>query len=163
MKKVIAMALALACLHRLAGCGSESGSDSTTLNQENQLQILVDVDETAGFTTIAPDQLGGNFENEITYLNVSNVNVQMDGEVYCLEDAIRDGKVTVEKIWAQAHTDARKGICEEKLTTQQGFAHITYRYPDFDFVLDTSFDVCRTPDGKQHLVCDFGIYHVSQS
>lgn len=126
-------------------------------NQNPQLEILVDVDENAGFTTIPLDRLGGNFENEITYWNLSNVDVRVDGEIFSLEEAVREGKTAIEQICAKARMDARNGICKETSTTQHGLTHFTYRYPNF--YLETAYDIYETPDGKQHLIRDFGIYH----
>ena len=108
------------------------------------------------FATITSDQLGGNFDQDINYLGMSEVNWEVDGIIYSLADAIRDGITSVEEIFAYARIDARNGICTEEFTSKNGLAYFTYAYPEFD--LRMTYDVYETPDGQQHLVNDIGIY-----
>lgn len=120
------------------------------VSDERLLRIDLIVDEDAQFTNIMPEQLGGNFDNKITYLDVRNVSIEIDGTSYHLEDAIRDGHISVEKIFAYARLDARNGFCIEKTRTHNGLTHFVYQYPQFD--LQLTYDVYVTPDGKEHLI-----------
>ncbi len=130
------------------------------MSAERRLCISA-VAENVGFTTISADQLGGNFDEDIVYLNLIDVNITVDGTSYPLENAIRDGLITVEEIFAYARIDARNGICTETHTTHNGLTLFTYTYPEFDLCL--TYDVYETPDGKQHLINDLGIYEVGST
>ncbi len=125
---------------------------------EPRLQISLVEDESVNFVTIPPDQLGGNWDGEITYFHVKDVSVLLDGEYVKLEDAIRDGKITVEELCAYARIDARRGLCRRVSKSKHGLAHFTYRYPDFDLCM--TYDIYETPDGRMHLISEFGIYQV---
>lgn len=114
-----------------------------------------------GWVTIPAEQLGGNFAGDITYRNISNVTIEVDGTVYPLEEAIRDGYITVEEIIAYARIDTRNGFCRERHETRNGLTYFIYSYPWCDIRL--SYDVYETPDGQQHLISDFGIYHSASS
>lgn len=126
--------------------------------EEPRLQISLVEDESVNFVTIPPEQLGGNWDGEITYLHVKDVSVLLDGEYVKLEDAIRDGRITVEELCAYARIDARKGLCRMVSESKHGLAHFTYRYPNFD--LCVTYDIYETPDGRWHLISEFGIYQV---
>lgn len=139
------------------GCSHPADSKSSDSNApERRLLIFVELDEERKFTTIKSDELGGNFSEDINYLGFSSVTIDIDGDTHPLEDAIRDGLITVEEIFAYARIDARNGICGEKYTSKNGLAYFTYSYPEFDIRL--TYDVYETPDGKQHLINDLGIY-----
>ena len=121
-----------------------------TVSDSRLLRIDLTVDEDAQFTNIMPESLGGNFDNKITYLDVRNVSIEVDGTSYHLEDAIREGYISVEEIFAYARIDARNGFCKEDTRTHNGLTHFVYRYPQFD--LQITYDVYVTPDGKEHLI-----------
>lgn len=151
--KAAAMLLALA----LVGCiGVPANAQEGAV--EPRLQISLVEDESVNFVTIPPEQLGGNWDGEITYFHVKDVAVLLDGEYVKLEDAIRDGKITVEELCAYARIDARKGACRRVSKSKHGLAHFTYRYPDFDLCM--TYDIYETPDGRMHLISEFGIYQV---
>ena len=120
------------------------------ISDKRRLRIDLTVDDNAQFTNIMPEQLGGNFDNKITYLDVRNVSIEINGAFYHLEDAIREGDISVEEIFAFARIDARNGFCEEKTHTHNGLTHFIYRYPLFDLRL--TYDVYSTPDGMEHLI-----------
>ena len=81
--------------------------------------ITAITDESAGFTTIEPGELGGNFEEDIVYLSLSDVNITIDTSVYPLEEAIRDSLITVEEIFAYARLDARNEKIGKKIREGQ--------------------------------------------
>lgn len=138
--------------------GRNSRSAKADGEESRRLLISAVTDDTAGFTVIPSEELGGNFENDIVYLNLTDVRVSVDGTPIKLESAIRDGSVTVEEISAYAQLDAKNGICEEIWESNHGLAHFTYRYPEFDLRL--TYDIYETPDGKQHLIHEIGLYKV---
>lgn len=134
----------------ICGCKQAASSDSTSTDR--RLLITAITDESAGFTTIEPGELGGNFEEDIVYLSLSDVNITIDTSVYPLEEAIRDSLITVEEIFAYARLDARNGICTEEYITDHSLSTFRYRYPEFD--LHMTYDVFESPNGKQHLIND---------
>lgn len=125
-------------------------------NQDaRRLQISVTVDENAGFTTISSEQLDGAYPDDIIYDNVTNVCILVDGEEKPLEDAVREGDISVYEMVAYAQLDAQAGICQEKANSKNGLAYFTYRYPEYDLM--TAHDIYETPDGKEHLIRFFGV------
>lgn len=143
--------LICACLILVSQKGFLSKAPSGT-----DRRLLLNAEQhSVGWVTIPADQLGGNFPEDITYKNVSNVTIEVDGTVYPLEEAIRDGLITVEEIFAYARIDARNGLCQEHHSTRNGLTYFIYSYPWCDIRL--SYDVYETPDGQQHLISYFGI------
>lgn len=139
---------------------STKESDPSVTATAPERRLLLNAEQhSVGWVTIPADQLGGNFPEDITYQNVSNVTIEVDGTVYPLEEAIRDGHITVEEIFAYARIDARNGICRERHTTRNGLTYFIYSYPWYDIRL--SYDVYETPDAQQHLISYFGIYNSS--
>ena len=61
-------------------------------------------------TTIPAEYFSGNYSEDICYYGLCDVSIQMDGETLKLEDAIRDGCITVEELTAYARIDAREGV-----------------------------------------------------
>ena len=93
-------------------------------NQDaRRLQISVTVDENAGFTTISSEQLDGAYPDDIIYDNVTNVCILVDGEEKPLEDAVREGDISVYEMVAYAQMDAQAGICQEKANSKNGLAY----------------------------------------
>ena len=125
---------------------------------DRRLSIGAITDESAGFTTIKPDELGGNFEEDIVYVSLSDVNITINREECPLEEAIRKGLITVEEIFAYARIDARNGICTEKYITDHSLTTFLYRYPEVDLYI--TYDVFNSPNGKQHLINDLLICRV---
>lgn len=157
MKKYIFIVLAIL----LSGCSQtdqilSTVPTTTEITNKPRLQISVIVNEDADFTTIKAEQLGGNFEEDISYYDLIDVTINIGGKNHPLDEAIRDGLITVEEIFAYARIDARNGICTENFESNHGLTHFTYAYPAFDLRL--TYDVYETPDGKTHLINDFGIY-----
>ena len=120
---------------------------------EGRIELSVTVDEEAGFREITEEELGGNFPG-ITYLNLSEVTVDIRGKAVPLEDAIRDGLVTVEQIIAQAKEDVRSRKCVLKYNTDLGLTEFIYCYRD-QYDLKVRYDIFECSDGKQYLLNDF--------
>lgn len=128
----------------------------TEISPMRRLRITATVDENAKFTTIPKEELGGNFDEDIVYLDLVNVNIEIDGEAVRLEHAIRDGLISPEEIFAYARLDARNGICTESYETEHSLTTFLYRYPEFD--LKIVYDVYVTPEGKSHIISNMGLY-----
>lgn len=152
---IVLMAAVLICF---ATCGCKMGCATIHPSKEHSrlLKITAERDESCGFTTITPEQLGGIFPEDIVYHNLSNVCIEITGRNYPLEEAIRDGRITVEEIFAYARIDARNGLCVEQPLTENGLTRFLYRYPECDVCL--TYDIYETSDGKEHLIQDLGIY-----
>lgn len=120
------------------------------------LPISAKGDLSAGSTVISFEDAGGNFKNEIQYLNVADVAIELDGTQFKLEDTLRNGLITEEEIFCYARLDARNGFCQEEVQSKNGLTHFTYRYPECNIRL--IYDIYETPDGQQHLISDMVIY-----
>lgn len=121
-----------------------------------RLLISVETDTDMDFLTISSEQLGGNYNHDITYHQLSNVSVDIGGIPCKLEDAIRDDLITVEEMIAYARIDARNGLCKETHSSKNGLSRFVYTYSDFE--IEVTYDIYETPDGKQHLIQDIGFY-----
>lgn len=129
-----------------------SGADTG----ERRLLISAVADREAGSTVFSPEELNGAVDNYLHYVNLTDVTVELDGVPVPLEQALREGAITVEEITAYARIDAKNGICQEKYESTHGLTEFTYRYPEFN--LQLIYDVYETPDGKQHLIQSINLY-----
>lgn len=125
------------------------------MEDHRRLRIDLEVDENAPYAEFTPEDLGGKAEMPLTYNGVTNVSVEVEGEVMHLEDAIREGKITLEEILAYARIDHRNGLCQERTQTSHSLTTFIYRYPKFD--LRVVYDIYKSPDGKEHLIKDMDI------
>lgn len=96
------------------------------------------------------EDLGGNFDC-LYYNNVKYVTLELNNEVVKLEEAIRDGLITVEELIAYARLDARNGYCVESFRSENGLAWLTYTY-DETCEINYLYDVYESPNGTQHLL-----------
>lgn len=118
------------------------------------LHISVTVDNAAGLTAVPVAGSEGNWD-KITYLGISQAEISVDGASLKLEDAIREGRISVDQIVAQAKLDANAGFCEEISESKNGLTRFTYRYPEYDLLY--IYDVYELPDGEQKLISEFGL------
>lgn len=70
---------------------------------ERNLRISVTSDHDAGFTAIPLEQ--GNFK-DISYLDIQNVTIDIDGTTRKLEESLQGGGISVEELIACARKDA---------------------------------------------------------
>lgn len=98
----------------------------------------------------------GNYD-EVSYVGISDVTIDIDGTTRKLADALQDGSITVDQLIADARQDAVLGFCREGVTSKNGLAEFTYYYGDYR--LHYVYDVYETPDGRKHLIKDFSIYN----
>ena len=130
-------------------------SKTTEESAEQSLRISVDIDKNEGFSVISLEQ--GNYK-EISYLNLKNVTIEIDGTTMQLEDALQEGFTSVDELIASARKDAANGLCGESSKSKNGLTEFKFHYPDF--TIRYIYDLYETPDGRQHLIADFLIYGV---
>ena len=95
---------------------------------EQNMRISAITDKNADFTIIPLEQ--GNFQ-EITYLDVNNVTINIDGTHMKLEDALLKGYVSVDEIIASARKDTHNGLCTEVAKSKNGLTEFRYHYQEF--------------------------------
>lgn len=144
----------------LCGCAQESDAlaaetVATVSKPEQRLLIHVTQDE-EGFSSFSPEELGGNYDSEISYHGLRDVTIDLDGESWKLEEAIRDGRISVDEIIAYARMDVKNGYCTQSAKSKNGLTRLAYCYPEFKIFY--VYDIYETPDGKSHLIKDFGLY-----
>ena len=144
---IICMLLILAvglCAGFFAGTNYEA-------THKNDLRLTVTVDEET-YTEFTEEDLGGNF-HELTYFELSDVSIQIGRKTMKLEEAIRDGYVTVEQIVAQAQEDARTKECFLYYDKIRGLT--VYRYSYYDqYDIRVIYDVFECSDGEQYHISD---------
>ena len=168
LRKTISYILVILICLAFSGCSANPQDETlpvfTAPVEETQflhssgqrLLISAEADPDSVFVTIPQEQLGGNFCNDITYHQLSNVSIDIGGTSVKLEDAIRDGLITAEEITAYARIDARNGICKETYSSNNGLSRFAYTYSDFE--VEIVHDIYETPDGQQHLIQQIGFY-----
>lgn len=122
---------------------------------ETDLRLTVTVDEEASFKEFTEENLGGNF-NKLTYFELSDVSIQIGRKTMKLEEAVRDGLVSVEQVVAQAKEDARNNECFMKYDNILGLSTFRYVYPN-QYDIRVIYDVFECSDGTQYHLNDFMI------
>ncbi len=152
MKYIRFFALLLIASLLLLGCTQEPAAQ---VPDDTSLHLTVTVDRDADFRDFSEEEeLGGNFEGSFGYSGLTSVSICIDGEDMPLENAIRDGYVTVEKLIAQAREDARNLKCFEHHDTTLGLTTFWYRYPD-EYDIMVRHDVFVASDGAEFLYNTF--------
>lgn len=154
--RLFALATALAAL--LCACGS---SQETPSESGQKLQFSVVEAEEPGFTLVSREDLGGKEDVELSYGDLSEVNVTLDGETISLAEAIREDALTVPELFAYARMDAQNGFCWESYTSENGLSHFRYTYPECEMWI--TYDVYETPNGGQNLINEICIYSITDS
>ena len=103
-----------------------------------------------------PDEIGNNFNQNMSYAGVKDVYIYLNRTNERLEDALKNGDITEEEIFFRARQDAREGHCEETCETIHGVSFYTYHYPDYDLRL--TYDVFKSPNGKSYPVSRMSLY-----
>lgn len=144
---------ALCALVMLAGCSGKTAAaaEGETAAGRPSLQVEAAQD----YLTIRPSELNGQYDGNICYDGVSNVCIVLDGKSMPLEEAVKEGKVTVEELIACAQEDARTGACTQGQCTYNGLTKFTYTYPEY--MLIAVHDVYETPDGNQYIINEFTV------
>lgn len=154
MKRLLFLLLTAALL--LAGCAAEvpdptPQAPTAATPQAGPLDISVTRLWDAPLVQFTPEELSGSYS--MAYHNVTDVQISIDGEPYPLEQAIKDGLVTIEALVAQAQFDAAKGDCKESFTSTNGLTRFIYTYRDFELVVYD--DVYESPSAEPHLFREF--------
>lgn len=114
-----------------------------------KLCLIVKKDPENGYHYIPKADLGGNFNDDLIYWNISEVSLLLDGKAYALEDVIQSGQVAPEELVAWAMVDARNGFCNEKIDTHMGLTDFVYQYPGYE--IGVMNDIFETPSDDTHL------------
>lgn len=122
MKKILCTILCVASLLFVAGCGSTKAAPELKLAVENNRE---------SYLYFPGSVLGKNLNPGMDYQYVGNVQIQVGRESLPLEKAIRDGKVTVQQMYAQACKDEEEQICTLTRLSQNGVTNNLFCYPDF--------------------------------
>lgn len=147
MKRIIILLITAILI--FTGCAQHT-------NENGQRLLLSAVTDTESSTTIAKEDLNGNYDGNLTFRNVKDVTITLGDKSYALEDAIANGLITVEEIEAYARIDARNGFCKEIADSRNGVSHFIYRYYG---VCDLYFthDVYETPDESNPVTTYFAV------
>lgn len=148
--------LIIALLSGFLGYFLGKSSSEAARGDGRHLLITVDIDENAATATFSARELSDLVDSSIQYSGVTNVRIQIDGETMKLEDAIRENRITVDEICANARMDAANSICREEFITEHSLTRFIYRYDEFELMF--VYDVYKTPDGKQHLFKSLTIF-----
>lgn len=120
-----------------------------------RLNLSAAFPENSDSLVIPPEELGGNFEEDISYLGCKDVTVEINGETVALEAAIRDGHLSFYQIWLLAQEDAENGFCTLTWECENGLTKFCFQYPQLDLWLTN--DIYKTPDGKEHHIRDITV------
>ena len=163
--------IALLCtLFLVTGCAGDknyttisTASSTTQAPTETEpasmghLRLSVSFDEDADYVKFTYDELGGNFNDGLSYdYDIMGVTIEINGQSMPLEDALRDGFITEEEIFCNARLDAREGFCEETYESLNGLTNFTFAYPDYNLRL--LYDIYESPNGEQRLISEMVIY-----
>ena len=133
----------------ISGCATNNPSGITTEpSTVCRLKLLPDEEDNVYFTLFSPEDLGKTYTIEMEYYGFSEVQIEIDGQLVELLNAIRTEQITPEEIIAFAKIDARNGFCQMKYQSNLGYAHYAYCYENFEVV--TTYDVFEAADGEQH-------------
>lgn len=147
----VGCSLLLLTLLIFSGC--QSNPTAATEGQTGKLHLQVEVAQES--LDIRPSQLNGQYHGTISYEGVSNVCIELNGKSVPLEQAVLEGRCSIEEVTAWAREDARKGNCVEGQCTYNGLTKFTYTYPDYMLVV--IHDVYEVPDGNEYTIDRFTV------
>lgn len=127
--------------------------DSTAPSSNRKLTISATVDEETPFNTFSREELGNNYPYDLAYYELTDVSILVGSEVIPLEEAIKNGSVTIEELVAYTQIDARNGICTATSETSLGLTMYVYVYPEYK--VHVYYDIFEAPDGRQHQISHF--------
>lgn len=157
----VVLSLMLVFLFCLYGCGAKDMPAETaavapaSVAQEPKQRLDITFDIGDNQSSIDLKEWGLNYPCDFDLEGLQNVQIQMDGVYYPLEEALKEGKVTPEELVAYAQIDARTGFCTEKYETRNGLTRFTYVYPDFK--LNYIHCVYETPDGNSYELWEYAL------
>ena len=138
----------------------ESGQEANALEQEPtepgpRLRISAVENQDDAVYKLSAKGFNTNL-GDVTYHHLSNVEIELDGTVMPLEDALLDGKISVPQLAAWARMDANDKFCTQIAESKNGITQFVYGYNQFDFRV--VYDILEAPDGEQHLIQAAGFY-----
>lgn len=138
----------------LSGCQEKpETADDARAAQAGKLKLQVEASQES--LDYRPSQLGGQYNGTICYDGVSNVCIEINGNVLPLEQAVQEKVCSIEEVTAWAQEDSRSGLCMEGQCTYNGLTKFTYTYPDY--MLIVIHDVYETPDGNEYTINRFTV------
>lgn len=143
-----------ACSIRTPPSADPNETASSPTHQKLILQVYASDDGSS--KRITSEDLGGSFTENLLYSNITDVTIQVDGNILPLEEALRNQLITDADIFYLARLDAINGICGQSTESIRGLTNFTFSYPEFD--LRIIYDIYETPDGNQRLISDCGIF-----
>ena len=156
----------LAVVLFLSGCGNSAAAPTveslppetlteTASGPERKFTVSATADEEVPFNIFSPEELGNNYQVELAYYELTDVMISVGTEAVPLEQAVKNGDVTIEALIAYARIDARNGICTEAHDTDNGLTRFVYEYPEYKVQVD--YDILEAPDGQEHLINGFAL------
>lgn len=112
----VVLSLMLVFLLCLSGCGAkETPAESAavapaSVSQEPKQRLDITFDIGDNQSSIDLKDLGLNYPCDFDLEGLQNVQIQVDGAYYPLEEALKEGNVTPEELVAYAQIDARARI-----------------------------------------------------
>lgn len=114
-------------------------------------QIFVEnSDSDTEFHEFTAEELGIAFDGKVSYSGLSQVNIQIGDTVMPLEDALKNGEITVEALIADIRLDAEDKVCRERTASKLGLSRFIYQYRDFD--AEITYDVYETPAKGNYII-----------
>lgn len=142
----------LGSIESVASLKNNAVSEERT-EQNFRISFIPNYDVDAGFTTIPLER--GNYQ-DVTYLGMDNVTIDIDGTNMNLEDALLKGYISVDELVADVRKVAGLGLCRERAASENGLTVFTYYYGEFN--VRYVYDVYETPANGKRLITDFLIY-----
>lgn len=101
----------------------------------------------------------GNYDG-VGYSAIEDISIELGGESIPLEDALTEGKTSVDEIISWARKDVAQGFCTEVAKSKNGLTALFYHYGNSNgnFSLRYTYDVFESPVNGQHLITNFDIY-----
>lgn len=154
MKNPIAQTvLALTIPLLLAGFHGTAHAADAPQNAAGHPYLLMDIEK--NYQVLGPARVDNQYGGNISYEDVTNVCVVINGEAIPLEQAVKEQKCSIEELVAYAQVDARNGLCTEGECTYNGLTKFTYTYPEY--MLIVVHDVYETPGGINYIIDDFTV------
>ena len=144
---VIAVCCLVFCLFR----GDNSHEDG------QRLHLTLTATGNAYYHSYSPEDLGNNYDGDLVYVSVDDVQITLGAKTLPLTEAIASGQITVEEIIAAARIDARNHYCREVSETKNGLTKFVYQYYN-QFDLGVYYDIYETPSRGIQQINNVRIY-----
>lgn len=136
----------LATLIVMIGCSKQQSSQG--YNDADQYKFIVSLG--SGTSHFSSHELNGAISHGLSYAGVQNVSIRIQDVDIPLEEAIRNGTITLSQILDKARQDSKSGLCEEITISKLGLTTFNFRYNNYNIQIIQ--DVFETPDGSNPLI-----------